>query len=61
MQIKVGTVLLLLKPNAPAMADKFNTYSFAEYQEKLIDLLKRVTTVSVGTMDVVDVMQTAKR
>lgn len=41
------------KPSDPTIAEKFNTYRFADYKEKVIDLLKRVTTVSVGTMEVV--------
>ena len=32
----------------PTIAEKFNTYRFADYKEKVIDLLKRVTTVRVG-------------
>ncbi len=32
------------------IAEKFNTYRFADYKEKVIDLLKRVPTVSGGTM-----------
>ena len=30
------------------IAEKFNTYRFADYKEKVIDLLRRVKTVSVG-------------
>ena len=37
----------------PTIAEKFNTYKFAEYKEKVIDLLMRVCTVSVETMGVV--------
>ncbi len=48
-------------PSAPTIAEKFNTYRFADYREKEIDLLKRVTTVSVGTMEVVNAMRTATR
>lgn len=40
-------------------AAKFNTYRFADYKEKVIDLLKRVTTVSVGTLSIVTKMTTA--
>jgi len=36
---------------------KFNTYRFADYKEQVVDLLKRVTTVSVGTMEVVKRME----
>jgi predicted helicase len=49
------------KPSDPTIAEKFNTYRFADYKEKVIDLLKRVTTVSVGTMVVVRGMEKAER
>ena len=49
------------KPSDPTIAEKFNTYRFADYKEKVIDLLKRVTTVSVGTMEVVRGMEKAVR
>jgi predicted helicase len=39
------------------MPEKFNTYRFADYKEKVIDLLKRVCTVSVRTMGVVNAME----
>lgn len=45
----------------PPIAEKFNTYRFADYKEKVIDLLRRVTTVSVGTMEVVNEMEKAVR
>ena len=44
------------KPRDPTIAAKFNTYRFADYKEQVIDLLRRVCTVSVRTMDVVDDM-----
>ena len=44
------------KPRDPTIAEKFNTYRFADYKERVIDLLQRVCAVSVGTMDVVDDM-----
>ena len=44
------------KPRDPTIAEKFNTYRFADYKEQVIDLLKRVCTVSVRTMDIVDGM-----
>lgn len=43
------------------ICEKFNTYHFTDYKEKVIDLLKRVTTVSVGTMEVVEAMKTTGR
>ena len=44
------------KPKDPTIAEKFNTYRFADYKERVIDLLQRVCAVSVGTMEVVDDM-----
>ena len=44
------------KPRDPTIAEKFNTYRFADYKERVIDLLMRVCTVSVKTMDIVDDM-----
>ena len=49
------------KPRDPAIAAKFNTYRFKDYKEKVIDLLARVTRVSVETMEIVDAMRKAKR
>ncbi|MEO8711913.1 MAG: type ISP restriction/modification enzyme, partial [Parafilimonas sp.] len=45
------------KPSDPTIAEKFNTYKFADYKEQVIDLLKRVCTVSVETMKVVREME----
>ena len=44
------------KPKDPTIAEKFNTYKFADYKEKVIDLLKRVCTVSVETVKIVEEM-----
>lgn len=44
------------KPSDPTIAEKFNTYKFADYKEQVIDLLKRVCTVSVETMKIVNQM-----
>ena len=44
------------KPKDPTIAQKFNTYRFADYKERVIDLLQRVCTVSVLTMEIVDRM-----
>ena len=41
-----------MQPSDPTIAQKFNTYRFADHKEKVIDLLKRVTRVSVGSMAV---------
>jgi predicted helicase len=45
------------KPKDPTIAEKFNSYKFADYKEHVIDLLKRVCTVSVETMKVVGEME----
>jgi predicted helicase len=44
------------KPRDKTIAEKFNTYRFADYKEHVIDLLKRVCTVSVETMKVIEEM-----
>jgi len=41
------------KPKDPTIAEKFNTYKFAEYKESVIELLMKVTRVSVETMKIV--------
>jgi predicted helicase len=45
------------KPKDPTIAKLFNTYRFADYKEKVIDLLMRVCTVSVKTMEIVREME----
>ena len=44
------------KPKDPTIAEKFNTYRFADYKDQVIDLLQRVCAVSVRTMEIVDGM-----
>jgi predicted helicase len=51
----------LKTPKDPTIREKFNTYRFADYKEKVADLLKRVTRVSVETMEVVEAMQREPR
>ena len=41
------------KPKDPTIAEKFNTYRFADYKEQVIDLLQIVCTVSVETMQII--------
>lgn len=41
------------KPKDPTIREKFDTYRFADHKERVIELLKRVTTVSVETMRIV--------
>ena len=45
------------KPKDPIIAEKFNTYRFADYKEQVIDLLQRVCTVSVETVKIVGEME----
>ncbi|MCY7277055.1 MAG: DNA methyltransferase [Phormidesmis sp. CAN_BIN44] len=44
------------KPKDPTIAKLFNTYKFANYKEQVIDLLDRVCTVSVKTMEIIHQM-----
>ena len=44
------------KPKDPTIAARFDTYRFADHKERVIDLLRRVCTVSVKTMEIVDGM-----
>ena len=45
------------KPKDPTIREKFDTYRFADYKEKVIDLLARVTMVSVETVKIVGAMK----
>jgi predicted helicase len=45
------------KPSDPTILEKFNTYKFADYKDHVIDLLKRVCTVSVETMKIIREME----
>ena len=42
------------KPSDPTIAEKFNTYRFADRKEQVINLLKRVCTVSVETVKIIN-------
>jgi predicted helicase len=48
-------------PTDPTIREKFNTYRFADHKEEVIDLLKRVTRVSVETMKIIEAMGKEKR
>lgn len=48
------------KPSDPTIAEKFNTYRFADYKDHVINLLKCVTTVSVETMKIIREMEKEK-
>lgn len=45
------------KSSDPTIAERFNTYRFADYKEFVINLLMRVCRVSVETMRIVDAMK----
>ena len=49
------------KPKDPTIREKFDTYRFADHKERVIDLLARVTTVSVETMRIVDSIRLGPR
>lgn len=44
------------KPKAPTIREKFYSYRFADYKEKVIDLPMRVTTVSVETVRITEAL-----
>ena len=48
-------------PKDPTIREKFNTYRFADHKEKVIDLLMRVTRVSVETVAIVEAMRELPR
>jgi predicted helicase len=43
-------------PKDPTIRERFNTYRFRDYKDHVIDLLKRVCTVSLETMKIVQEM-----
>jgi predicted helicase len=45
------------KPKDKTIAEKFNSYRFVNYKDKVIDLLTRVCTVSVETMAIIEEMK----
>jgi predicted helicase len=46
-------------PKDPTIRERFNMYRFVDHKEKVIDLLVRVTRVSVETMAIVTAMKAA--
>lgn len=48
-------------PKNPKIREKFNTYRFADYKEHVIDLIGRVSRVSVETKEIVEAMKGARR
>lgn len=48
------------KPKDKTIAEKFNIYHFEDYKEEVIELIKKVCTVSVKTMEIVKKMEKEK-
>ena len=48
-------------PRDATIRDQFNTYRFADHKERAVELLMKVTTVSVETVRIVNAMRAAKR
>jgi predicted helicase len=48
-------------PKDPTIREKFNTYRFADHKEKVVDLISRVTRVSMETVAITEAMKGAKR
>jgi predicted helicase len=49
------------RPNDPTIREKFDTYQFADYKEEIIELLARLTTISIETLRVARAMEKAAR
>lgn len=49
------------KPRDPTIREKFDTYRFADHKYRVIDLLMRVTRVSVETQAIVEAMAAVSR
>jgi predicted helicase len=45
------------KPKDPTIAENFDTYKFADYKTEVIDLLKRICTVSIETMKLISILE----
>lgn len=48
-------------PKDKTIREKFNTYRFADYKDQVIDLIQRVTTVSVKTQQITEAMRSLQR
>jgi predicted helicase len=44
-------------PKDPTIRERFDTYRFADHKEKVVDLLMRVTRVSVETVAITEAMR----
>jgi predicted helicase len=48
------------KPKDPTLRENFDSYRFADYKERVIDLLMRVTRVSANSQEIVEAMSEVK-
>ncbi|WP_281034315.1 type ISP restriction/modification enzyme [Mesorhizobium sp. M4B.F.Ca.ET.017.02.2.1] len=48
-------------PKDPTIREKFNTFRFADHKENVVDLLAKVTRVSVETVAITEAMKGARR
>ena len=48
-------------PKDPTIREKFDSYRFKDHKEKVVDLLKRVTRVSVETQEIITAMKVLPR
>ncbi|MCB8920157.1 MAG: hypothetical protein H6662_01125 [Ardenticatenaceae bacterium] len=46
----------MCKPRDPTIREQFNIYRFADYKEDVVELVGRVTAVSVATMQIIEQM-----
>jgi predicted helicase len=49
------------RPKDPTIRERFNTYRLADYKETVIDLLARVTAVSLRTVEITEAMRRQPR
>jgi hypothetical protein len=46
-------------PKDPVVREKFNSYRFAKHKEEMIAVLGRVITVSIRTVEILNMMKAA--
>ena len=47
----------LKKIDDPTVSEKFNAYSHSQYKDEIISLIKKIITVSLGTLKIIDLMK----
>lgn len=45
------------KPKDATIAERFNNYRFVDHKEEVIELIRKVTTVSMGTVKIITLME----